>query len=303
MHSIDFAVPPPTEGHRPGRRPLDCMSALEIVQTMNGEDAGVVAAVGREAQPIAAAIDTVAQAFRKGGRLFYVGAGTSGRLGALDASECPPTFGVDATTVVALIAGGDVALRCSAEGAEDRAEQGVGDLRSLAPPLNPADVVVGISASGTTPYVVAALAEAKRVGAKTVLLCCNPNLCQQADLVVAVDTGPEVLAGSTRLKAGTAAKMVLNMITTGAMALSGRVYQGRMVGLRPSNAKLRRRAVRMVAELAGMDEARAASALAEAHDDIAVAVLMEQQRLGYAEASDKLERFCGNLRAALLDGS
>ncbi|HIJ73607.1 MAG TPA: N-acetylmuramic acid 6-phosphate etherase, partial [Candidatus Hydrogenedentes bacterium] len=256
-------------------------------------------AVAQETENIAAAIEVVSAAVKKGGRLIYVGAGTSGRLGVLDAAECPPTFGVAADAVVALIAGGDAALRISAEGEEDNANSAVADIQFLKPPVGDNDVVAGITASGTTPYVLAALDEAKRRGAPTVLVCCNPTCRGKADVVIAMGTGPEVLPGSTRLKAGTATKMVLNMISTGAMARAGNVYEGLMVGMRPTNAKLRGRAQRIVAVLCNTDETRAAELLRKADGAIAVAVLAEKMGIEPGAARARLDACRGILRDAL----
>ncbi len=279
--------------------PLDRLGAGEIVRRMNAEDARVAAAVAGEASQITAAVEAVAHALSSGGRLVYAGAGTSGRLAVLDAAECPPTFGVSSQEILAMIAGGDPALRESVEGAEDDTEQAVRDLTGLDPPLSRIDVVVGVAASGTTPYVGAVLGEARKRDATTVLVCCNPSCRGVADIVIAVDTGPEVVAGSTRLKAGTATKLVLNTITTAAMALTGRVYNGEMVCMRPINAKLRRRAVRMVCSLTGVDEDEAAMLLETADNRIPVAVVMARKRVGLQEARRSLAQADGDLRAVL----
>lgn len=228
-----------------------------------------------------------------------MGAGTSGRLGVLDASECPPTFGVPPERVVGIIAGGDGALRHSIEGAEDEPAQAVAALDALSPPVGPSDVVVGIAASGTTPYVFGALEYAEAHGAEPVLLCCNPGQRHAARTVIALDTGPEALTGSTRLKAGTATKLALNMITTGAMARSGYMYEGLMVRVRPVNAKLRRRAARIVATLADMDEQAASKLLEQAGGEIGVAVLMAKRGLPVAEAEARFTGCGHDLRAAL----
>ncbi|MFH1998702.1 MAG: N-acetylmuramic acid 6-phosphate etherase [Planctomycetota bacterium] len=286
-----------TEARLSLERTLDQCSASEIVQIMNDEDARVHEAVAREQDSIAAAVEMTACAFSLGGRLIYMGAGTSGRLGMLDASECPPTFGASPEQVKALIAGGLPAFFRSIEKAEDDAGQAAADLAALRPPLCGNDVVIGITASGTTPYVLAGLDQARGSGARTVLLCCNPGTTAKADQVIALDTGPEVLSGSTRLKAGTATKMVLNMITTGAMALCGRIYQGLMVGMRPFNAKLLNRAVKMVATLTGKDTEQAEILLHEAGDRIDVAVVMARRSMDAARATALLEENRGDLRA------
>ena len=290
---------PPTEQRLAGTRTLDQMTAEEIVHAMNREDARIPEAVAQQAPAIAAAIEAVAGAFRVGGRLIYAGAGTSGRLGVLDAAECPPTFGVPPDKVVALIAGGERALRISAEGAEDDRDQAEADICGVMPPISAADVIVGITASGSTPYVLAILEVARSRGAKTVLICCNPRPAIAADIVIALATGPEVLAGSTRLKAGTACKLVLNMISTGAMALSGYVYEGLMVNVRPVSTKLRRRAARIVAALTGLDHAAAEQALESAGDRIAVAVLIAREGLSAAAAERRLEAAGGSPCLAL----
>lgn len=300
---------PPTEGALASRgleegrlkeaRSLDRMTAEEIVQAMCREDAVAAEAAARQAPSIAAAVDLAAKAIASGGRIVYVGAGTSGRLGVLDASECPPTFGVAPERVIGLIAGGAEALRVSVEGAEDDAGQAVKDLRALAPPLTEKDVVIGVSASGTTPYVRAALDEGERLHAQTVLVCCDPSRRDGASLVIAMDTGPEVLPGSTRLKAGTATKMVLNQISTGAMALSGYVYEGLMTGVQPSNTKLRRRAEDIVSALTGLAGAAAGELLASAGDRVAVAVVMARLDTGVGAAEKRLQSVGGSLRAAL----
>jgi len=287
---------PSTEQSAAGR-PLDTMTAHEIVLTMNREDQKVPAAVGGAALSIAAAIDAAATALSGGGRLVYAGAGTSGRLGVLDAAECPPTFGVAEDRVVALIAGGDTGLRSSVEGAEDNGVAAEADVAAAG--AGPGDFVIGITASGTTPYTVAAIEAAKAAGACTALLCCNPAAPPVADIQIAMDTGPEVVAGSTRLKAGTATKLALNMISPGAMALAGYLYEGRMVRMRAVNEKLRQRAVRIVSELGGVDEGRAVTMLAEANHCIPAAVLMAVGAESAAEAERLFEASNGRLRQAM----
>ena len=250
-----------TEARNPASEDLDRLDPRGIVALMNAQDAEVVAAVGAEAEAIATAIEWTAARFRQGGRLIYLGAGTSGRLGVLDASECPPTFGTDPSLVVGLIAGGPGALTRAIEGAEDSPEQGAADLAGLSPSTN--DLVVGIASSGRTPYVLGAIDWARTRGIATVGIACNrPSLLGEAvDLEIALLVGPEILAGSTRLKAGTATKMVLNMITTGAMVRIGKTLGNRMVDLRPTNVKLRIRARRMLRELAGLDDDQAGALL------------------------------------------
>lgn len=289
----------PTETRAPSAPPLDALTASEIAACMNVADMEAAGAVGRVRETVSAAIEAAANALSSGGRIIHVGAGTSGRLGVLDASECPPTFGVAPDRVVGLVAGGEAALRASIEGAEDDVAAASTDLQRLTPPVSSGDFVIGIAASGTTPYVTAALTAARCSGAGTALVCCNPACVSDADIVVALDTGAEVLPGSTRLKAGTATKMVLNAISTGAMARAGYVFEGWMVGMRPVNAKLRARAARILAALTGATPERAAALLPEAGDDIRCAVLMARLGLGREAAVKRLEAAAGNLRRAL----
>lgn len=297
LHPTAATTAPGTEHADLHEKTLDAMTALEIVDYMNQRDAALAEAVRTQREHIAWAIDAAARAIASGGRVIYTGAGTSGRLGVLDASECPPTFGVGADRVLGIIAGGDAALRNSVEGAED--DRGAGIAAMTAHGVNPRDLVVGIAASGTTPYVLAALEEAKRQGAATALVCCNPVDAHGADTVIAVETGPEVLAGSTRLKAGTATKMVLNMISTGALARAGYVYRGRMVGMRPANTKLRKRAGRIVAELTGLQETQASTLLAGAGYDIRSAIVMALRRVDLIQAKALLEAAGGRLSKTL----
>src|SRR5215472_1280824 len=251
-----------TEARNPRSEAIDALSPLEIVRLMNSEDARVVAAVGAEAEAIAQAIEWAAERLRRGGRLVYVGAGTSGRLGVLDAAECPPTFSTPPGMVVGLIAGGPPALLRAVEGAEDDPDRGAADVDALN--VGPDDLVVGIATSGRTPYVLGAVREARRRGAATVGIACNrPSLLGgEVDLEIAPLVGPEIIAGSTRLKAGTATKMILNMISTGAMVQIGKTLGNRMVDLQPTNEKLRIRSRRILRELAGVDDAGARDILA-----------------------------------------
>ena len=244
---------PATERRNPKSAGLAGMSSLEIVALMNDEDATVPAAVRAALPDIARAADAIAAAFSNGGRLRYVGAGTSGRLGVLDASEAPPTFGVDPDLVHGVIAGGEAALRTSVEGAEDDPLSGEREIVRIA---RPGDVVVGLSASGSARYVLAAMKAARALGAVTGCVTCvaNSALADAVDLPIVVDVGPEILAGSSRLKAGTATKLVLNMLSTAAMIRSGRTRGDLMIDLRPTNAKLRTRAIRMVRDELGVDE-------------------------------------------------
>ena len=288
-----------TEARNPRSEALDSLDAAGIVALMGAEDAAAVAAVRAESEAIARAIDWAAERFRIGGRLIYVGAGTSGRLGVLDASECPPTFGTPREMVVGLIAGGPAALTRAIEGAEDRPEQGAADLDALN--VSPRDLVVGIATSGRTPYVLGAVARAKSLGAATVGIACNrPSLLGAAvDLEIAPLVGPEVLAGSTRLKAGTATKLILNMITTGAMVRIGKTLGNRMVDLRPTNEKLRLRSRRILRELAGLDDAGAADLLARCSGRLKLALVAALAGVDPAEAERLLAAHGGQVREAL----
>jgi len=263
-----------TEGLNPNSAGLHERSALEIVRLINAEDAKVAGAVEAELPSIARVVDMVAERLRAGGRLFYVGAGTSGRLGVLDASECPPTFGVEADMVQGLIAGGEAALVRSAEGAEDDDQAAARDLEARG--CNVKDIVIGLSASGRTPYVIGALRWARARGVATAAVSCNrpAEHDAHADVHVNVVVGPEIVAGSTRMKAGTAQKMVLNMISTGAMIRLGRVRDGRMVHVRATNEKLRERATRMVMDAACVDRERAEAALERAGHSVQAALDM-----------------------------
>lgn len=279
-----------TELRNPRSELIDRMSAHEIVEVINSEDQVVAAAVESALTDIASVIEAVADAFRQGGRLVYVGAGTSGRLAVLDAAECPPTFSTPPGQVVALIAGGDRALRTAVEGAEDDPEGGAADIRSVE--VTGADVVVGVSANGRTPYVEGAVREAGQCGARTVLVtAADPKTCTvPADIIVALPVGPEVIAGSTRMKAGTATKMALNMISTGAMVLTGRVYRNMMVDLRPNSAKLKRRAVRIVCEAAGVDEQTASQYVNDVNGRAKLAVVMAKTGLDKDAAQRLLDK-------------
>ena len=253
-----------TESELPGSDGLDRLDTLELVELINQNDRNVAECVYEARREIALAIDRISEVFKAGGRLFYIGAGTSGRLGILDASECPPTYGVDPELVQGVIAGGREAVFQSREGAEDDDTQPAVDLQARHFSGN--DILVGLSASGRTPYVKGALEYARSCGAPTVVVICNSSgiLTSYADIAICMDTGPEVIAGSTRMKAGTAQKMVLNMLSTGAMVKTGRVIGNKMACMRVSCGKLRDRAVRMVCELAGCDTAKAFQAL-ESH--------------------------------------
>ncbi len=278
---------------------LDANSTADISVTMSMAETMSLSQLVHQKNFIGSAIDAAAACLRAGGRIIYTGAGTSGRLGVLDASECPPTFGVAADRVIGLIAGGDKALRHSIEGAEDDAGAGGRDIDAITPKVGKNDIVIGITASGTTPYALGAIDRGKALGAKTALVCCNPAPLDRADIVIALDTGPEVLPGSTRLKAGTATKMVLNQISTGAMAKAGYVFEGRMVGVQPSNKKLRQRCIRIIAELTKEDAARAEQRLDETKGSIRLAVLMARKGFSLTEAQRRLDACRGVLRDAL----
>lgn len=288
-----------TEHRHPASRDLDRMPARAVVQLMNREDRKVASAVHRELPAIARAVDAIVRAVQSGGRLIYVGAGSSGRLAILDAAECPPTFGVSKKLVVALIAGGKRAIAGAVEGAEDSTANGARDLRKIR--LNNKDIVVGIAASGTTPYVLSALRYARVRGASTVAVTSNPRMpiARFANIVIAPRVGPEVLTGSTRLKAGTSQKMVLNMLSTAAMARLGHVYENLMIDVVLTNKKLAGRALRMLAEASGRDLSAAGRALRQSKHSLRVALVMLKRRCSVNEARKLLRRANGNLRAAL----
>jgi len=275
------------------------MTAREIVRLMNWEDSKVARAVGRESAAIAQAVDTIVGGIRKGGRLIYVGAGSSGRMGVLDAAECPPTFGTSAKLVVALIAGGRRAITQAVEGAEDSERNGARDLRAIR--LTRKDVVVGIAASGTTPYVVGALRYARGIGAMTVAVTSNLRMPvgRVAKIVIAPEVGPEVLTGSTRLKAGTSQKMVLNMLSTAVMARLGHVYENLMIDMMLTNEKLAERAVRILREASGASVSAAEQALRAGRHDLRVALVILKLRIGAVEAKRRLKAVGGDLRKAI----
>jgi N-acetylmuramic acid 6-phosphate etherase len=288
-----------TEQRNTASKKLDRMTAREIVWLMNREDRGVAAAVGRELPAVARAVDVVVKAIQGGGRLFYVGAGSSGRMGVLDAAECPPTFGTSPKLVQALIAGGRRAITRAVEGAEDSERNGARDLRRIK--LTRRDVVVGIAASGTTPYVVGALKYARRRGAITVAVTSNLRMPvgRLAKIVIAPEVGPEVLTGSTRLKAGTSQKMVLNMLSTAVMARLGHVYENLMIDMMLTNEKLADRALRILAEASGKSVSAAEHALRAGGHDMRVGLVMLKLRVGAMEAKKRLKTADGDLRKAL----
>lgn len=288
-----------TEERNPRTMALDTMSAVEIVRAMNAEDATVAVAVRQVAPFIATAVAEIAARFAQGGRLIYIGAGTSGRLGVLDASECPPTFNTPPSLVMGVIAGGRRALTESVEAAEDNSHAGATEIITL--DVTSVDSVVGIAASGRTPYVLGAIAEARRRGAFTVGIACNAGTALGAvvDIAIEVVVGPEVVSGSTRLKAGTAQKMVLNMLSTGALVLSGKTYSNLMVDVRATNEKLQRRAIHIVQEATGLDTQDAAVALTGADGEIKTAIVAVFAGVSPDEARARLARYGGRVRAAL----
>jgi N-acetylmuramic acid 6-phosphate etherase len=288
-----------TEQPNPATADIDRLPVADILRIINDEDKTVAFAVEKELPAIAAAVEAIVAALKKGGRLVYIGAGTSGRLGVLDASECPPTFGTDPGLVVGLMAGGDAALTSAVEGAEDDAGAAVGQLRRI--DFAAADVLVGIAASGRTPYVVAALEYANRLGAFTVAVSSTPGaaVAAAARLAITPVVGPEVIAGSTRLKAGTAAKLVLNMLTTAAMIRFGKVYGNRMVDLRPTNVKLWERAKRIVAEAAGVSRLEAEDALNRCGRNAKTAIVMLKAGCSPEEAERRLAAADGFVAKAI----
>jgi N-acetylmuramic acid 6-phosphate etherase len=294
-----------TEARNPASEDLNRLSTTQMLQVINDEDAHVPAAVAAELPHIAAAVDAIAARFTQGGRLFYIGAGTSGRLGVLDASECPPTFSVPPSLFQGIIAGGDSALRTSSEASEDSAEQGAADLIAAHFGLSPAgeslpDTLIGIAASGRTPYVLGAIAHAHSLKALTIGLSCVPNspLAQAADIAITPATGPEVLTGSTRMKAGTATKLVLNMLSTGVMIKTGAVFGNLMVNLQPTNAKLIDRAQRIIMAATGVDHPTAAQLLTAA-GSVKTAILMQKLEVDRSTAEARLAEAHGSLATCL----
>jgi N-acetylmuramic acid 6-phosphate etherase len=288
-----------TESRNPHSESIDTLTALEFVRLMNSEDRKVVAAVEAEAEPIALAIEWAAERLERGGRLVYVGAGTSGRLGVLDAAECPPTFSTPPRMVVGLIAGGAPALTRAVEGAEDDPDSGAADITALN--VNANDLVIGIATSGRTPFVLGAMEEARRRGAATIGVACNrPSLIGKAvDLEIAPLVGPEIISGSTRLKGGTATKMILNMISTGAMVRIGKTLGNWMVDLHPSNEKLRIRSRRILRELVGLDDDRAAQILARCGGHLKRALVVALTAIEPDAAQVLLDAHHGQVRAAV----
>ncbi|MBD8011882.1 N-acetylmuramic acid 6-phosphate etherase [Microbacterium sp. Re1] len=288
-----------TEASTPERGDLDMLGTEELVRSMNAEDRRVPEAVAAKTTEIAAAVDDIVDRFRRGGRLIYIGAGTAGRVGVLDASECPPTFGTDPSMVVGLIAGGETAIRSAVENAEDDDQAAEASLRQLG--LTADDTVVGISASGRTPYVVGGLTFARAAGALTVAVASNAGSAvgAAAEIAIEVVTGPEFISGSTRLKAGTAQKLVVNMLSTLSMIKLGKTYRGVMVDLVATNEKLRARSISTVSRLAGVDIDEAVAALAAADGSVKLALLMLMTGAAADAAADALRRTDGILRDAI----
>jgi N-acetylmuramic acid 6-phosphate etherase len=288
-----------TEQRNPNTAKIDQLSTQEMLTLINAEDRLVADVVAQEIPNITLAVDQIVEALGRGGRLVYIGAGTSGRLGVLDASECPPTFGVDANLVIGLIAGGDGALRKSIEGAEDQEQEAVRQLQEIH--FSSEDVLVGIAASGRTPYVIGGLTYAKELGAATAAISCSPNsvIGSIADISITLVVGPEVISGSTRMKAGTAQKMVLNMLTTAAMIKLGKVYGNLMVDVSPSNQKLMERAKRIVAQAAGVSMDEAQKFLKQANYNPKLAIVMIKGAYTVEEAKARLEKAQGFISKAL----
>ncbi|WP_439239341.1 N-acetylmuramic acid 6-phosphate etherase [Lonepinella sp. BR2919] len=288
-----------TEQRNPESTNIDQMTALEIVSLINQQDKTVPLAIEKCLPQIAVAVEKIVQAFQDGGRLVYIGAGTSGRLGVLDASECPPTFGVDPAMVVGLIAGGEQALRHPIEGAEDNLAQGKIDLQQI--DFSKQDVLVGIAASGRTPYVIGALQYANELGATTVAIASNPNSAMAKIAQIAIETvvGAEVLTGSSRMKSGTAQKLVLNMLTTASMILLGKCYQNLMVDVQASNEKLKARAIRIVMQATDCSEYKAIKALKLAENNSKLAIMMILANIDIQQAKELLNEYQGRLRDAL----
>ncbi|EGQ9417314.1 N-acetylmuramic acid 6-phosphate etherase [Vibrio cholerae] len=288
-----------SEGRNPDTMDIDLFSSQEIVERLNQQDKQVPLAVEAVLPQIAQAVDKITAAFKQGGRLIYLGAGTSGRLGVLDASECPPTFGVSDQMVIGLIAGGKEAMFTAQEGAEDNATLGAHDLQQI--DFSSKDVLVGIAASGRTPYVIGALEYANDLGATTIALSCNPDspIAEIAQIAISPVVGPEALTGSTRLKSGTAQKLVLNMLTTASMIRLGKSYQNLMVDVRATNRKLIARAVRIVMQATDCQREEAEALLKESHNNAKLAILMHLTGMNYEQATAKLSQSDGFLRRAM----
>lgn len=288
-----------TESRNSNTVNIDSVPTVEMLRMINDEDKTVAYAVEKELDKIAEAVDIIHDRLSEGGRLIYIGAGTSGRLGIIDASECPPTFGTDPEMVQGLIAGGSNAVFRSVEGAEDDKEGGIEDVKSIG--LCDKDVLVGLAASGRTPYVVGALEYANKINAATVAVTCNPDseMARVANISIAPVVGPEAITGSTRMKAGTAQKFVLNMLTTGVMVKLGKVYENLMVDVKASNIKLTERAKRIVSQCAGVQEPEAAKALEETGYDVKLAIFMIKSGLSKEDARKELDQNHGFIKKAL----
>jgi len=288
-----------TEASNPATANIDLLSTLDMVKTINAEDDRVAKAVAAELTNIASAVDAIADRMRAGGRLIYLGAGTSGRLGVLDAAECMPTFNIPDGLVIGIIAGGNAALKYPIENAEDDAQSGVRDIQALQ--LTAKDSLVGIAASGQTPYTLGGMMEARRVGALVISVTCNhPSpMAAVADIHIAPITGPEVINGSTRLKAGTAQKMVLNILSTGVMIRLGKTYGNLMVDVQPTNAKLRDRARRIVEQAGNLSSKEAADRLEECGGEVKVAIVSTLACISPEEARRRLDKAHGSIRLAI----
>ena len=286
-----------TEKVNPNTTEIDSFTTFEIIEAILKEDLAVTGAISREKENISKAVDFIVGAIRSGGRLFFIGAGTSGRLGIVESAECPPTFGTDPELVQAIIAGGNSAITDSIEGAEDSLEESVQELKKREFSKN--DLVVGIAASASTPFVKSAIEYASEIGSKTVLVTCNEIENPKSDVTISLLVGPEVIVGSTRLKAGTATKMVLNMLTTASMIRLGKTYGNLMVDVQPKSAKLKDRAIRIVMELCGIDRENAQTLLENADWNVKASVLMNQKSIDLDEAVSLLESNEGFLKKAL----
>ncbi len=291
-----------TEQRNPASEKIDTLPVAEALRIINAEDRKVAEAVEREIPKITQAVETIVARLENGGRLFYIGAGTSGRLGVLDASECPPTYSVPPEMVQGIIAGGERALTRSSEAKEDDAALGVRDLETRG--FTGADVLVGIAASGRTPYVLGAIAHARALGAATIGISCTPDseLSRAAEIAIEPQPGPEVVTGSTRMKAGTATKLVLNMLSTASMIRLGHVFGNLMVNVQPTNVKLRERAIRIVADASGMSRERAAEFLDSSNGTVKVAILMARLGIGREDAERRLRAARGRVAEALKHG-
>lgn len=288
-----------TEKRNPNSINIDIVSTKEIVEMINNEDFKVAEAVKKELDKISEAVDLISQAFLSSGSLLYFGAGTSGRLGILDASECPPTFGANPDMVRGYIAGGEKAVRTAVEGAEDSFEGGIQDLINSG--ANSKDIVVGISASGNAPYIIGVLSKARELNIKTIAIACNKEakIKDLSDVFICPETGEEVITGSTRMKAGTAQKMVLNMLTSASMIKIGKTYENFMVDVQPTNAKLKDRAARIVSEIADISYEEAQNFLNTTNYQVKPAIIMSINRISFAEAEELLKKHNGRLREAL----